>query len=196
MGIRQPKTGDRALEPQRRPAASPGGDSVDAALASAGDASAFERLYRRHSSRIFGLAVRMVGHQEAEEVTQEVFVRAWTKLESFRGEAAFGTWLYRMGINTILSHRAKVGRYRDRHQEDAEDEILERAPARPMGRDGAMDLEKAMRTLPDGARDVFVLHDVEGFKHEEIAKLLAINVGTSKSQLHRARMLLRRVLGS
>lgn len=160
----------------------------------AGDAAAYERLYRRHVRRIHGLAVRMTSVDEAEECTQEVFVRAWTKLTSFRGDAQFGTWLYRLAINTILSQRAKRGRYQERVQ-NAEDDFLEQAPARPSGRDHGMDIEKAIATLPTRARDVFVLHDVEGFRHEEIADMLAINAGTSKSQLHRARMLLRDALG-
>jgi len=132
----------------------------------------------------------MTSMDEAEECTQEIFVRAWTRLGSFRGDAQFGTWLYRLAINTILSHRAKRGRYQERVQ-NAEDEFLEQAPAKAAERDHGMDLEKAISTLPMRARDVFVLHDVEGFRHEEIAGMLAINVGTSKSQLHRARMLLR-----
>jgi RNA polymerase sigma-70 factor (ECF subfamily) len=189
----QPQPGDRTLEPRPRPATDAGGDSVDATLAGAGDTVAYERLYRRHVSRIHGLAVRMMGMEEAEECTQEIFIRAWEKLESFRGDAAFGTWLYRLGINTILSLRAKRGRRQDRVVL-AEAEVLEAAVARPTGENAGMDLEKAMRQIPAGARDVFVLHDVEGFRHEEIASMLSINIGTSKSQLHRARMLLRRRL--
>lgn len=189
----QPRAGEQELDPRARPAASTDGDAVDAALATAGDTAAYERLYRRHVRRIHGLAVRMTSVDEAEECTQEIFVRAWTRLESFRGDAAFGTWLYRLAINTILTARAKRGRYRDRFAE-TEDEVLERAPARPASRDARMDLEKAIGTLPGRARDVFVLHDVEGFRHEEIAGLLEIDVGTSKSQLHRARMLLRSAL--
>jgi RNA polymerase sigma-70 factor (ECF subfamily) len=169
------------------------GDSVDAALAGAGDTVAYERLYRRHSGRIYGLAVRMMGIDEAEECTQEIFIRAWEKLGSFRGDAAFGTWLYRLGVNTILTLRAKRTRRQDRVLL-VEDDVLEAAPARPGSEGTGMDIEKAMQRIPAGARDVFVLHDVEGFKHEEIASMLSINIGTSKSQLHRARMLLRRHL--
>ena len=190
----QPRAGEQELDPRLRPAASADGDAVDAALATAGDCAAYERLYRRHVRRIHGLSVRMTSVDEAEECTQEIFVRAWTKLESFRGDAAFGTWLYRLAINTILSQRAKRGRYRDRFAE-ADDEVFERAPARPSRGDDGMDLEKAIATLPVRARDVFVLHDVEGFRHEEIAGMLEIDAGTSKSQLHRARMLLRNALG-
>lgn len=181
-----------ALQPERRPAAR-SGDPVDVALASAGDAGAFERLYRRHSGRIHSLSLRMVGPGDADECTQEVFVRAWEKLGSFRGDAAFGTWLYRLGINTILSYRAKRGRYRDKFAEEDE-ETMERAPAKPLAKDAAVDLERSIGALPARARDVFVLHDVEGFRHEEIASMLSINIGTSKSQLHRARMLLRESL--
>ena len=98
--------GESTLEPRHRMTAAQG-DSVDAALAGAGDTVAYERLYRRHSGRIHGLAVRMMGIDEAEECTQEIFIRAWEKLGSFRGDAAFGTWLYRLGVNTILTLRAK-----------------------------------------------------------------------------------------
>lgn len=187
----QPQPGERTLE--SRPRTSGNGDSVDAALAGAGDTAAYERLYRRHAGRIHGLALRMMGPDEAEECTQEVFIRAWEKLESFRGDAAFGTWLYRLGINTILTLRTKRARHQDRVAA-VDDEALAAVPARGSGSGARMDLEKALRRIPPGARDVFVLHDVEGFRHEEIASMLSINIGTSKSQLHRARMLLRRHL--
>jgi len=137
----------------------------------------------------------MMGMDEAEECTQEIFIRAWEKLGSFRGDAAFGTWLYRLGVNMILTMRAKRAR-RQGKVILAEDELLEAAPARPVSSNAGMDIERAMRRIPDGARDVFVLHDVEGFRHEEIASMLSINIGTSKSQLHRARMLLRKQLGA
>jgi RNA polymerase sigma-70 factor (ECF subfamily) len=163
---------------------------VDAALASAGDAGAFERLYRRHVPRIYSLAVRMAGPEDAEELTQEIFIRAWEKLGTFQGKAAFGTWLFRLGVNVILSKRASRNRLRAREQGGA-DEVLVDLPARPARVDASMDLETAIQTLPPGAREVFLLHDAEGFKHEEIAGMLDITVGTSKSQLHRARMMLR-----
>lgn len=167
-------------------------DAVDAALATAGDGAAFERLYRRHAGRIHGLALRMAPLGEAEELTQEIFVRAWQKLGSFKGEAAFGTWLYRLGINLIISQRQRLARRRDREQID--EDRLERAAAAKTHADSSMDFETALRQLPGGAKEVLLLHDVEGFKHEEIAGMLAISVGTSKSQLHRARMLMRKVL--
>lgn len=165
-------------------------DAVDARLAAGGDPRAFERLYRRHVARIHTLARRMLGDGEADEATQEAFVRAWRRLATFRGEAAFGTWLHRVAINVILAQRAGLARRRERFSEVAAAAVPARA-ARPELR---VDFEAAVATLPDGAREVFVLHDVEGYKHEEIAARLGIASGTSKSQLHRARMLLRRYL--
>lgn len=160
----------------------------DAALAAGGDAHAFARLYREHAGRIHSLARRMAGDDEADELTQDVFVRAWEKLRTFRGESAFGTWLHRLAVNLILAKRATRAKRRGR---EAGNEALEWTPARPATPDVAMDFETAMRHLPDGAREIFVLFDVEGYRHEEIAEMLGLSVGTTKSQLHRARMILR-----
>jgi RNA polymerase sigma-70 factor (ECF subfamily) len=162
------------------------------ALAVAGDRRAFERIYRRHVGRINALVGRLMGRDEAEEVTQDVFVRAWEKLASFRGEAAFGTWLYRMAVNLIMSRRAWLGTRRQRFV--ADEVALETAPARPAATDAGLDFETAIGRLPPGARTVFVLHDVEGYRHEDIAAQMSIAVGTSKAQLHRARLLLRGAL--
>jgi RNA polymerase sigma-70 factor (ECF subfamily) len=170
-----------------------GEDAEDVARAQRGDQAAFERLYRRHVARIHGLALRMIGPDRAAEVTQDAFVRAWEKLGSFRGEAQFGTWLYRLAINLMLSRRAQFAKIKAREQSD--DEAMERFPARSGESEFSMDFATAMGRLPEGARQVFVLHDVEGYKHEEIARMLEVTAGTSKAQLHRARMLLRRVLG-
>ena len=167
-------------------------DRDDVARARAGDTRAFEGLYRRHAARIHGLTRRMMGPQWADELTQDVFVRAWEKLGTFRGEAAFGTWLYRLAINVVLTRRAWLGTQRQRL--DDQEETLHSVPARPAMTDLGMDFENAMERLPDGARAVFVLHDVEGYKHEEIAGMLGITSGTTKAQLHRARMLLRKHL--
>ncbi|CAN5143099.1 sigma-70 family RNA polymerase sigma factor [soil metagenome] len=156
--------------------------------AAAGDVAAFERLYRDHAARVHGLARRMVGIEEADELTQDVFVRAWEKLGTFRGEAAFGTWLHRLAVNALLGHRKARGRLRERLEYDQE--AVERTATKPLDVTVSVDLEAAMERLPDGARRVFVLHDVEGYRHEEIGKMLGVTVGTSKS-LHRARMLLR-----
>lgn len=170
----------------------------DVALAASGDQSAFERLYRSHVSRIHGLARRMSGFQDADELTQDIFVRAWQKLATFRGESAFGTWLHRLAVNVILERRRSRAIQSSRFRDD--EDAFDKAASRPATPDSAMDLESALEKLPDGARRVFVLHDVEGHKHREIAVLLGISSGTSKTQLHRARMLLRthlnRVTGS
>jgi len=169
------------------------GDSGDVALAVGGDAVAFRRLYEAHVGRIHSLARRMIGSELAAEATQDVFVRAWQKLGSFRGEAAFGTWLYRIALNLLLSQRAQLATRRQR--ELADDDLLAILPDRPRSGDLGLDFETAIGRLPDGARHVFVLHDIEGYKHEEIGRMLGVTTGTSKAQLHRARLLLRRVLG-
>lgn len=164
-------------------------DTDDAVLAAAGDVRAFERLYHRHLPRVHSLARRMIGTDLADEVTQDVFVRAWEKLRSFRGEAAFGTWLHRVAINVILGRRKQLGIRRDRFVEG--EKLIGQLSSNPKGAETAIDFEAAIEFLPDGAQQVFVLHDVEGYKHEEIAKMMGITSGTSKSQLHRARMILR-----
>ncbi len=170
----------------------PDADAVDVALAGSGDVRAFESLYRRHVARVHSLARRMIGEEEADDATQDVFIRAWNKLDTFRGEAAFGTWLHRVAINTLLARRARRDRERDRVIEG--EGVLEQAPARRANLELHMDFETAIARLPDGARRVFVLHDIEGFKHREIAEMLGVTPGTSKAQLHRARLTLRRHL--
>jgi len=172
----------------RKPETTSPGDAVDALLAASGDTRAFERLYRGNAARIHTLARRMIGEEDADEITQDVFVRAWEKLKTFRGESAFGTWLHRLAVNLILARRSAAAVRRTRYTGD---EALESAPARPATPELAMDFETAIGHLPDGARQVFVLFDVEGYRHEEIGEMLGITAGTSKSQLHRARMILR-----
>lgn len=159
------------------------------ALAAAGDSHAFERLYRTHVTRVHGLARRMLSDAEADEATQDVFVRAWEKLETFRGEAMFGTWLHRLAVNVMLARRSTLGTRRSR--ELADDAALDAATGRRHSPELRLDFETAIAQLPDGARQVFVLHDIEGYRHEEIAGMLGVATGTSKSQLHRARMALR-----
>jgi len=165
-------------------------ETNDARRAAGGDHEAFERLYRGHVGRIHALALRMVGEDVAEDLTQEVFIRAWEKLSSFRGDAKFGTWLHRLAVNHFLSRRESV---RKREARSVKGEGIWESVAAPVRRSSAaaIDLEEALTRLPGGAREVFVLFDVEGYAHEEIADLMGISVGTSKSQLHRARMLLR-----
>jgi RNA polymerase sigma-70 factor (ECF subfamily) len=167
----------------------PEAETEDVKRAQKGDRRAFERLYRRHVPRVHGLARRMISYEEADEVTQDVFVRVWEKLGTFRGESAFGTWLHRLAINVMLSRRQWHGQRRDRFIPD--DAVLENLPARGASRDFGLDFETAIARLPQGARAIFLLHDVEGYRHEEIARELDVTTGTTKAQLHRARMLLR-----
>jgi RNA polymerase sigma-70 factor (ECF subfamily) len=173
------------------------GDS-DVARAAAGDRGAFERLYRQHISRVFSLCARMVSDRtRAEELTQDVFVRAWEKLHLFRGESSFSTWLHRLTVNVVLNARKSEGRQRTRFEENDEERGMDARPGivgMPLAPGDLLDLEDAITRLPPGARRVFVLHDVEGYKHEEIADMLGVTSGATKAQLHRARLLLREAL--
>lgn len=156
-----------------------------------GDVVAFEALYRNNSGRIHALCLRLTREASAaEECTQETFITVWQKLEGFRGDSAFSSWLYRIAVNTVMGSFRKQGR-RDKHLRPVADEEWERFEEHASDTGVGMDLEAAMATLPEGARTVFVLHDVEGHRHEEISELTGIAVGTSKAQLHRARRLLR-----
>ncbi len=159
-----------------------------------GDLAAFERLYRSTVRLVYAICLRMTGDAaRAEELTQDVFVRAWQKLGTFRGESAFATWLTRLAVNVVLSERRERGRRDDRFPLSGDMETLPvAAPSSPPGT--ALDLERAIAGLPDQARRVFVLHDVEGWAHAEIARATGLAVGTCKSHLHRARSLLREVL--
>lgn len=162
-------------------------------MATSGDTCAFERLYRKHVGRVLALTRRMLSADEADDATQDVFIKAWQKLETFRGESAFGTWLHKIAVNVCLGRRAQLGLARKRlHPDDAPLELV--AHPATGGALDRVDFESALQMLPDGARQVFVLHDVEGYRHEEIAEMLGTVTGTSKSQLHRARMALRRHL--
>jgi RNA polymerase sigma-70 factor (ECF subfamily) len=167
----------------------------DVALAVRGDRQAFERLYRDNVNRVFAICVRMCGDRpKAEELTQDAFVRAWERLPQFRGESAFSTWLHRLTVNVVLEARRGDRRRRARMADD-EDAMQDAPPLAPPSSDAErMDLTAAIAALPPGARAVFALHDVEGYKHEEIAAMLDITAGGSKAQLHRARRLLREAL--
>ena len=173
------------------------GDS-DVARAAAGDRGAFERLYRQHVNRVFSLCVRMVADRgRAEELTQDVFVRAWDKLRLFRGESSFGTWLHRLTVNVVLNARKSDGRQKTRFEENDEETGMDAHAGivgMPLAPGDLLDLEEAVTKLPPGARRVFLLHDVEGYKHEEIADMLGVTSGATKAQLHRARHLLREAL--
>jgi RNA polymerase sigma-70 factor, ECF subfamily len=164
----------------------------DVALAAGGDQSAFERLYRTHVARIHSLTRRMLSHQEADEVTQDIFVRTWQKLGQFRGDSQFSTWLHRLAVNVVIERRRSFAIQRERMSDDPG--ALDSMTVAPARADLTVDFDAAIAQLPPGAREIFVLHDVEGYKHREIASMLEITSGTSKRQLHRARMLLRRFL--
>jgi RNA polymerase sigma-70 factor (ECF subfamily) len=160
-----------------------------------GAPGAFDELYRAHAPRLFGLACRLVGRPDAEDLLQEIFLSAHRKLGQYRGDSALGTWLFRLATNLCVDHlrsrATKWTRLTDALPDD---------PVGPVRRPGALgaidrlDLERALAGLPDGCRTVFVLHDVEGFEHKEIGALLGIADGTSKSQLHKARLRLREAL--
>lgn len=158
-----------------------------------GDCSAFEELYRRHRGRIYGLLWRLAGGDAAlaEDLLQEAFVRAWQKLGSFRGESRFGTWLHRLAANVALSDRRL--RLKRVEREAVLDEAAERTAVgeRDVRAGHQMDLERAIAKLPERARTVLVLYDIEGYSHAEIAELTDMAVGSSKAQLHRARKLVR-----
>lgn len=197
-GTMQPLTGPPVpvcseVQPEEVPSGA--ADAVLVRRAQAGDREAFEQLYRTNVERVYALCLRISGEGgRAEELTQDVFVRAWTKLASFRGESAFGTWLHRMAVNVALGAGRSEGRRAKRVFATDDLSVFDAAgPADATG--DRMDLERAIATLPDGARAVFVLHEVEGYRHEEIAAMKGCAVGTCKAQLHRARTLLREALG-
>ncbi len=163
--------------------------------AARGDMEAFEALYERYYRRVYSLCLRMVANvTEAEDLTQEVFIQLLRKLGSFRGESAFTTWLHRLTVNHVLMHFRKRGVRLEKTTEEGDvPEQIETGSERPeaMPVIDRIALDNAIAQLPPGYRSVFVLHDVEGYEHEEVANLLGVSVGTSKSQLHKARMRLR-----
>ena len=160
-----------------------------------GDRAAFEALYRAHAGRVYALCLRLTADAaQAEERTQDAFVRAWERLATFRGESAFSSWLYRLTVNEVLLGRRAERRREQRVVTTDDPAALERLRDATAGPGIALDLERAVAVLPPGAREVFVLHDVEGYRHDEIAQLTGIAVGTSKAQLFRARRLLREAL--
>ena len=166
------------------------------ARAQAGDQTAFRELYRQHAGRVYALCLRLTGDgRDAEERTQDVFVRLWDKLRSFRGDSAFSSWLHRLAVNVVLNERRTTGRRERRVMPAADPDDVVGAQHAPLHSAGlSIDLERAIAELPDGAREVFVLYDIEGYGHGEIAQLVGIAEGTSKAQLFRARRLLREKL--
>src|SRR5881296_3387212 len=160
-----------------------------------GDRAAFEALYRAHAGRVYALCLRLTADAaQAEERTQDAFVRAWERLATFRGDSSFSSWLYRLTVNEVLLGRRAERRREQRIVTTDDPAALERPRGAEVGAEIALDLERAVAALPPGAREVFVLHDVEGYRHGEIAGMLGVTSGTTKAQLHRARMMLRRHL--
>lgn len=170
----------------------------DAALVEAvrrGDAGSREALYHRFKRRVYALAVRIVGSTDAEEVAQEAFIRIFRGLTKFRGDAALATWIYRLAVNAALSHRSRRGAVAT---PEGADDVDAQPSAEPAHGDAVLRgrIERALARLPVGYRTVIVLHDVEGLEHEEVAQILGCHVGTSKSQLHKARARLREMLAA
>jgi RNA polymerase sigma-70 factor (ECF subfamily) len=181
----------------------PSGDARTADLELArrckqGDPTAFEELYQSHSARLYSLLLRMAGSaQDAEDLLQDVFLQAHRKLDSFRGDSTLGTWLYRLAVNQCLDflrgRQSRMSRVTESLEDEAVQEPTSPGPVIPAAI-SRVDLERAIARLPEGSRLAFVLHDVEGFAHHEIAGLLGISEGTSKSQVHKARLKLRGML--
>ena len=185
-----------AAKTKTKPA--PQSDHALAIAAGEGDMEAFEQLYERHNRRVYSLCLRMTQNAaEAEDLAQEAFIQLFRKIGSFRGESAFTTWLHRLTVNQVLMHFRKRGVKMEQTTDDGETPIqivkgTENPNAMPVV--DRIALDKAIAQLPPGYRTVFTLHDIEGHEHEEIARMLGCSVGTSKSQLHKARMKLRGLL--
>jgi RNA polymerase sigma-70 factor (ECF subfamily) len=172
-------------------------------LAQQGDAAAFERLYQLHNRRVYSLCLRMVGNTaEAEDLTQEAFLQLFRKVSTFRGESAFSTWLHRLAVNVVLMKLRKKSGTESSLEQITEPDEESGGPRRDFGApdlrlSGSIDrvnLQRAIDQLPPGYRAVFVLHDVQGYEHNEIAGIMGCSIGNSKSQLHKARMRLRELL--
>ena len=164
------------------------------AQANSGSTSAFEQIYRIHVGRVYGICLRILGdHFHAEDATQKVFIRVWVKLASFRGESSFGSWIYRLAVNVALNELKASASMKNRHS-FLGNLPTESADQGHYAQDAQIDLERAITALPPGARVVFVLHEIEGFNHKDIAHKLGLADGTCKAQLFRARKLLREAL--
>lgn len=192
VDLTEPRNQNQSIEPTE-------GQLID--QAKQGDAEAFERLYDKHKRRVYSLCLRMTANTaEAEDLAQEAFLQLFRKIGTFRGESAFSTWLHRLSVNVVLMHLRKKSLPVVSLEEttQADDDL----PRKDFGADdialaGSIDrleLQKAVESLPPGYRTIFVLHDVEGYEHNEIAKIAGCSVGNSKSQLHKARMKLRDLL--
>ena len=191
-----------SLVPSHHATAAQRGPADDDALverAQRGDPDAFELLYRAHSARVYALCLRLTGDtSQALELAQDVFIRAWEALPNFRGEAGVATWLHRIAVNAMLTKRRgdrrRAARIALAEDDDDDARTVAWGSSAPRDVGTAIDLERAIAMLPPGARRAFVLHDVEGYSHEEIAEMTGLASGTLRAQLHRARQLLMKVL--
>src|ERR1043165_3112937 len=184
-----------------RKAVSKSGSRTDFDLtqrAAGGDMPAFEEIYQRHHRRVYSICLRMLQNaSEAEDLTQDVFIQLYRKIGSFRGDSAFTTWLHRMTVNQVLMHfRKRTVKFEKTTEEGERPVQIVSGTSNPerMRIVDKIALDNAIEQLPEGYKNVFVLHDVEGFEHEEVAKILGCSVGTSKSQLHKARLKLQKLL--
>ncbi len=184
--------------PNSEPIKADAPDFALAQVAAKGNIAAFEKLYERYNRRTYSLCLRMTNSQtEAEDLTQEVFIQLFRKIGSFRGDSAFSTWLHRLTVNQVLMHFRRRSIKNEKTSETGEmpeQTVSGTENPRKMPVLDRIALKNAVAQLPPGYRNVFVLHDVEGYEHEEVARLLGISVGTSKSQLHKARLKLRGLL--
>ena len=191
-------TTEEAVENEPLADAGSSSDLMLAQSAAKGGMKAFEEIYNRHHRRVYSLCLRMLQNTaEAEDLTQEVFIQLYRKIGSFRGDSAFTTWLHRLTVNQVLMHFRKRTVKFEKTTEEGETPVQIVPGTENQGRMPIVDkiaLENAIAQLPEGYKNVFVLHDVEGYEHEEVAKILGCSVGTSKSQLHKARLKMRKLL--
>ncbi len=174
----------------------PSSDELLVAGARRGDMRAFEKLYRMHSGRVYGLCLRMTRRTDAaEDCVQQTFVRAWRNLASFEGRSSFRTWLHRIAVNEVLTQARNHGTRSESDEESVAELDQRQVGDEPFDAADVMDVERALQTLPEGARHAMVLQAIYGYSHEEVADMLGIAVGTCKAQVHRGRRLLRERLG-
>jgi len=187
----EPACTEIILEPEQQ---APGYEWELVRRAQKGDRAAFEEIYRQNVGRVYAICLRIAAEAgKAKELTQDVFVLAWEKLPTFRGESAFFSWLHRLTVNVVLMEQRSRKRRAEKEMVTIEPEFFERPDPAVLPGTG-LDLEKAISQLPHQARTIFVLHDIEGYQHNEIAGMLKLSVGTCKAQLFRARKLLKEVL--
>lgn len=191
---RRPRIETTLTNPTALPHSPPGSPSDLVRRAQSGDVAAFECLYHEHVGRVYALCVRMVADTDrAELLTQDTFVLAWQRLKGFRGDSTLATWLHRIAVNVVLNAQRTDRRRTERIQPT--DDVEQYSPVAPgLPADARLDLEGGIAALPERARTVLVLHDVEGYRHDEIGRMMGIAPGTSKAHLHHARQLLKRML--